>query len=315
MKIGIIADIATGIDPAGSDCWGSPDDVLNGLRIGAPPDLFNAAGQNWGITALSPLNLRKNGLAPFVALLRANMAYAGGIRIDHAMGLMRLWVMPEGASPADGVYLRYPLDDMLRLLSLESHRARAIVIGEDLGTVPPGFSQTLADRGILGMQVLWFEHDPDGQLRAPSRWRREAVAMTTTHDLPTVAGWWNGRDIEWRAKAGIRTQKGNDAADREERTKLKEHLWSALRAADCVSSHQPDGAKSVIDGAICYVGNTPCRLAIVAAEDICGLEEQPNLPGTIDEHPNWRRRLPSGNCFSKPPVSDRVARLVRSRRS
>jgi 4-alpha-glucanotransferase len=128
-----------------------------------------------------------------------------------------------------------------------------------------------------------------------------------------VAGWWNGRDIEWRAKAGIRTQKGNDAADREERTKLKEHLWSALRAADCVSSHQPDGAKPVIDGAICYVGNTPCRLAIVAAEDICGLEEQPNLPGTIDEHPNWRRRLPSGNCFSKPPVSDRLARLVRSR--
>jgi 4-alpha-glucanotransferase len=277
--------------------------------------LFNAAGQNWGITALSPLNLRKNGFAPFVALLRANMAYAGGIRIDHAMGLMRLWVIPEGASPTDGVYLRYPLDDMLRLLSLESHRARAIVIGEDLGTVPHGFSQTLADRGILGMQVLWFEHDPDGQLRAPSRWRREAVAMTTTHDLPTVAGWWNGRDIEWRAKAGIRTHTGDSTADRQERKNLKEKLWSALRAADCVSSHQPDGVKSVIDGAICYVGKTPCRLAIVAAEDICGVEEQPNLPGTIDEHPNWRRRLPSGSFFSKPHVSERLARFVASRRS
>ena len=315
MKIGIIADIATGIDPAGSDCWGSPDDVLNGLRIGAPPDLFNAAGQNWGITALSPLNLRKSGFAPFIAMLRANMAYAGGIRIDHAMGLLRLWVMPEGASSAEGVYLRYPLDDMLRLLSLESHRARAIVIGEDLGTVPYGFSQTLAHRGILGMQVLWFEQESDGRFIAPSQWRREAVAMTTTHDLPTLAGWWKGRDIEWRTKAGIPTQTGDHAAEQQQRTRLKEKLWSALMATDCVGPDQPGRAESVIDGAICYVGKTPCRLAIISAEDICGVEEQPNLPGTIDEHPNWRRRLPSGDYFSLPRVSDRLARLLRSRRS
>src|SRR5205085_9460455 len=133
MKIGIIADIATGIDAAGSDCWVSPDDVLNGLRIGAPPDLFNAAGQNWGITALSPARMRQNGFASFIALLRASMGYAGGVRMDHAMGLMRLWVIPEGAKSVDGVYLRYPLDDLLRLIALESHRARAIVIGENLG--------------------------------------------------------------------------------------------------------------------------------------------------------------------------------------
>jgi 4-alpha-glucanotransferase len=231
------------------------------------------------------------------------------------MGLMRLWVMPEGASPADGVYLRYPLDDLLRLLSLESHLSRAIVIGEDLGTVPHGFSQTLARRGILGMQVLWFEHESHGRFIAPSQWRREAVAMTTTHDLPTVAGWWKGRDIQWRAKAGIRTHTGDHAADRQERITLKEKLWSALLTADCVSSNQPEGAEAVIDGAICYVGKTPCRLAIVSAEDICGVEEQPNLPGTTDEHPNWRRRLPSGEYFSIPHVSDRLARLLRSRRS
>ena len=315
MKIGIIADIATGIDPAGSDCWASPDDVLNGVRIGAPPDLFNAAGQDWGITALSPGHLRKNGFGPFRAMLRANMAYAGGIRIDHAMGLVRLWVMPEGASPADGVYLRYPLDDLLRLLSLESHIARAIVIGENLGTVPHGFSETLAHRGILGMQVLWFEHESGGRFIAPRNWRREAVAMTTTHDLPTVAGWWNGRDIEWRAKARIRTRAGDQTADQHERVRLKEEFWSALAAADCVRSDEPNDAESVIDGAICFVGKTPCRLAIVSAEDVCGLEEQPNLPGTINEHPNWRRRLPSGDFFSQPHVSDRLARLVRSRAS
>ena len=315
MKIGVIADIATGIDPAGSDCWGSPDDVLNGLRIGAPPDLFNAAGQNWGITALSPVHFRKNGFGPFVAMLRANMAYAGGIRIDHAMGLSRLWVMPEGAGPAEGVYLRYPLDDLLRLISLESHRARAIVIGENLGTVPHGFNETLAHRGILGMQVLWFQHEPDGRFIAPEKWRRDAVAMTTTHDLATVAGWWNGTDIEWRAKAGMGSQNGDQAADRQERIDLKEKLWSAFLAANCVSSdHTPD-AQSAIDGAICYAGKTPCRLALISAEDICGLEEQPNIPGTIDEHPNWRRRLPSGDYFSQAHVSDRLARLIGSRRS
>ena len=170
MKIGIIADIATGVDAAGSDCWVSPDDVLKELRIGAPPDLFNAAGQNWGITALSPTRMRQNGFAPFIALLRASMGYAGGVRIDHAMGLMRLWVIPEGASSADGVYLRYPLDDLLRLTSLESHGARAIVIGENLGTVPKGFNETLAYRGLAGMDVLWFRQE-DARFLPPRRWK------------------------------------------------------------------------------------------------------------------------------------------------
>lgn len=315
MKIGIIADLATGIDPNGSDCWGAPDEVLNGLRIGAPPDLFNAAGQNWGITALSPLQLRKTGFKPFIALLQANMRHAGGIRIDHAMGLMRLWVVPEGESAADGVYLRYPLDDLLRLISLESHSARAIVIGEDLGTVPDGFSEMLAGHGISGMQVLWFEHDKGGRFIPPARWRRDAVAMTTTHDLPTVAGWWAGRDIDWRAKFGIRTSAGDESAERAERKDAKARLWSALQDADCVEGAMPERAEPVIEGAAAFVGETPSRLAILQAEDACGLEEQPNFPGTIDQHPNWRRRLPPGELFGQPQVSERIARLVHSRRS
>ncbi len=315
MKVGIIADIATGIDPNGSDCWAAPDDALNGLRIGAPPDLFNAAGQNWGITALSPVRMRGNGFGPFIAMLRANMGFAGGVRIDHAMGLMRLWVIPEGAKPADGVYLRYPFPDLLRLISLESHRARAIVVGEDLGTVPQGFGETLAYRGIYGMQVLWFEQERAGTFIAPSRWRRDAVAMTTTHDLPTVAGWWTGRDIDWRAKTGIRTSKGDESADREERRELKQKLWSGLVDARCVEPGQePSDPEPVVDGAVSFVAKTPCRLALLPAEDMLGLQEQPNLPGTIDEHPNWRRRLPAGDCFSQPGAGDRLARFVRSRR-
>lgn len=316
MKIGIIADIATGIDPAGSDCWASPDDVLNGLRIGAPPDLFNAAGQNWGITALSPMQLRKSGYGAFIAMIQANTKHAGGVRIDHAMGLMRLWIIPEGAAATDGVYLRYPLDDLVRLICLESHRARAIVIGEDLGTVPGGFSEMLAQHGIFGMQVLWFEQKKNGDFVPPRRWRRDALALTSTHDLPTVAGWWTGRDIEWRAKLGMHTSSGDTAAELEERRRAKTKLWSALLAADCVPAGlEPADAEPVVDGAGVFVGTTPSRLAVLPAEDICGLEEQPNFPGTTHEHPNWRRRLPPGEFFSQPHVADRIARFVQSRRS
>ena len=315
MKIGIIADIATGIDAAGSDCWASPHDVLNGLRIGAPPDFFNAAGQNWGITALSPARMRQNGFASFIALLRASMGYAGGVRIDHAMGLMRLWVIPEGAKSVDGVYLRYPLDDLLRMIALESHRARAIVIGENLGTVPQGFNETLAYRGLAGMQILWFEQQ-DAQFILPRRWRGDSVAMTTTHDLPTVAGWWNGRDIEWRTKAGIRTFKGDEAAEWQERHDEKQRLWSALIDADCVpAGPQPNHAGPVVDGAARFIGSTPCALAILAVEDMCALEDQPNLPGTINEHPNWRRRLPTGNLFAQAGVAERLERFRRARLS
>jgi 4-alpha-glucanotransferase len=148
MHIGLIADLATGMDPCGSDAWGVPDDVLIGLEIGAPPDLINTVGQGWGLTALSPTGLQRDGFAAFIAMVRANMAHAGGVRIDHAMGLMRLWVIPEGASSTEGVYLRYPFEDLLRLIALESYRNRCIVIGEDLGTVPHGFRDHLRQRGI-----------------------------------------------------------------------------------------------------------------------------------------------------------------------
>jgi len=316
MKIGIIADIATGIDPGGSDCWASPDDVLNGLQIGAPPDVFNAEGQNWGLTALSPMQLRKSGFAAFIAMIRANVKYAGGVRIDHAMGLMRLWVIPEGARATDGVYLQYPLDDLVRLVCLESRRARAIVIGEDLGTVPGGFSDMLAQHGIYGMQVLWFERERNGDFVPPWRWRREALALTSTHDLPTIAGWWMGRDIDWRAKIGIRTFSGDAAAELKERSSAKANLWSALLAANCVRpEREPTRAEPVVDGATVFVGKTPSKLAVLPVEDICGLEEQPNLPGTTTEHPNWRRRLPPGEFFSQPHVTDRVAIFMQSRRS
>jgi 4-alpha-glucanotransferase len=188
MRIGLISDLAVGMSTRGSHAWSRPEDLLIGLHIGAPPDRFNPRGQDWGLAAYSPHALIDTGFEPFIATLRAAMRNAGGLRVDHVMGLSRLWLVPRGAPPGEGAYLLYPFDDLLRLIALESHLHRAIVIGEDLGTVQPEFRRRIADIGIVGMDVLWFQRK-DAVFLAPSKWRRDAVAMTSTHDLPTVAGW------------------------------------------------------------------------------------------------------------------------------
>ncbi|ACR31912.1 Putative glucanotransferase [Burkholderia glumae BGR1] len=198
MSIGTVADLAVGCAPDGSDAWAAPGSLLGAASIGAPPDLFNADGQAWGVTTWTPAALRASGFAPFIALLRAALTHAGGVRIDHILGFARLWIVRDGTSARDGAYLRYPLDDLLRLVALESSRHRAIAIGEDLGTVPGGLRERLAACGIAGMRVLWFERDADGAFRRPEQWDRDAVAMPSTHDLPTLAGWWRGVDLAWR---------------------------------------------------------------------------------------------------------------------
>ena len=192
MRIGLISDMAVGMDPGGSHAWSRQDDILLGLTIGAPPDLLNPQGQGWGLTSFSPRAMEEKGFAPFLATLRAAMRHAGGIRVDHAMGLARLWLIPEGSSPAEGAYLNYPVVDLLRLLALESVRHNVVVIGEDLGTVPEGFHDMLEQSGVHGMRVLWFERDAQTGFVPPRGWGSTDVAMTSTHDLPTVAGWWKG---------------------------------------------------------------------------------------------------------------------------
>ncbi|HEY2444108.1 MAG TPA: 4-alpha-glucanotransferase [Rhizomicrobium sp.] len=311
MAIGLIADLAVGMDGNGSHAWSAPSEVLQDLTIGAPPDPLGPDGQNWGLTTLSPRALRANGYDSFVATLRAAMRHAGGLRIDHAMGMERLWVIPEGAPSHDGVYLSYPLGDLLRVTALESWRHRAIVIAEDLGTVPVGFRSCLSRTGILGMCVLWFERDRNGNFVAPQRWERSACAMTTTHDLPTAAGWWAGRDIDWRAKTSrcFRKQMALSA-----RRKDRDRLWHALKSAKCVNGAiRGVTEQQVVDGVLRYVATTPCALAIVPVEDIAGEREQPNLPGTIDGHPNWRRRLPRGNGLEGSRAQARLKQLADDR--
>ena len=317
MAVGLIADLAVGMDAGGSHAWSRRDDLLNSLSVGAPPDLFQPQGQDWGIAAFSPAALRRTGFDAFIATLRSAMRHAGGVRIDHAMGLRRLWLSPHGVDAKDGAYLSYPFEDMLRLIALESQRAQAIVVGEDLGTVPEGFREAMDQTGVLGMRVLWFERDEAEAFTPPAAWDAEAAALTTTHDLPTIAGWWCGRDIDWMVKLNRRSRYADEAAERTARDRDREKLWTACVEAGVASGEPPpaDQPAAAVDAALAFVARTPCELAIVPVEDLLTLPEQPNQPGTIDEHPNWRRRLPDAPdaLFAEPAVSARLERLTQER--
>jgi 4-alpha-glucanotransferase len=316
MGIGLIADLAVGMDAGGSHAWSQQTDILVGLNVGAPPDLFNPQGQNWGLTTFAPWTLRTVHFAPFLATLRAATRHAGGVRIDHAMGLTRLWLVPEGASPAEGAYLTCPCTDFLRLIRLESHRHRAIVIAEDLGTVPDGFQDNLAKSGINGMRVLWFERDEDGAFRPPSAWSVEAAAMTSTHDLPTVAGWWRGTDIETRHRLTRASRPDVESEEQNQRAADRGMMWDALRSAEVAqgtaSAASIDG---VVDAAIRFVAETPSELALIPFEDMLGQADQPNLPGTVAEHPNWRRRYraEASSMWDRPEVARRARLLTKER--
>jgi 4-alpha-glucanotransferase len=325
MAIGLIADLAVGCDSAGSHAWSYRDEMLQGVSVGAPPDLFNQAGQSWGLTTFSPRAMRTQGFSAFIDMLRAAFSLAGGIRIDHILGLRRLWLVPDGESAKNGAYLRYPLDDLLRLIALESWRHKAIVIGEDLGTVPPGFRERLQEHGLLGIRVLWFERAEKGPgFKAPADWDHDVAATTTTHDLPTVTGWWIGEDIVWRSKIG-QTAARADGQDpvklaQVERGEDRKLLWSAFQEAGVAAPDVSVPADispqtAPVDEALAFVASTPAPLAIYPLEDLLALAEMPNLPGSIDEHPNWRRRLaaPVSELFDDDSFVDRLLAIDQAR--
>ncbi|MFK4874740.1 4-alpha-glucanotransferase [Novosphingobium sp. ZW T3_23] len=288
MAIGLIADLAVGIDPGGSDAWAMQQDVFSGLTIGAPPDPLGPEGQNWGLTAFSPRGLARSGFEPWLATIRSALRHAGGLRIDHAFGLSRLWIIPAGADAAQGAYLSFPFRDMVRLIALESHLAKAVIIAEDLGTRPPGFDEVLAGRDLLGMRVLWFERSAKGSYRAPATFEAASVAMTSTHDTPTVAGWWSGRDLAWNSRLG---RGGDPQIEQDKRSEERQALWQAIGGTPPSTETSSTEPEAIVDAAVSHVAGARSDLAIVALEDLLGLEEQPNIPGTVGTHPNWCRRM------------------------
>ncbi|WP_310498374.1 4-alpha-glucanotransferase [Sandarakinorhabdus sp.] len=289
MATGLITDLAVGVHLAGSDTWALRDAMLNGLTIGAPPDPLGPLGQNWCITGFSPDGLARSGYGPWLDMVRAALRSAGGLRIDHAFGLARLWVIPEGETSSRGAYLTYPFLDLVRLLTLEAQRASALIVAEDLGTAPSGFTQAVTDRNMPGMRVLWFERAADGGFIGAHDYPEHGVAMTGTHDTPTLAGWWSGHDLDW-AEALHRLPEGVDRAGAEAiRDWDRGLLWSTL-AGDS-ERPAPGDTAPLVDAALAHFARTPAALVIVPLEDLLGEAEQPNLPGTTHEHPNWRRRL------------------------
>lgn len=303
MPIGLYRDLAVGVDANSADVWADRDAFCLDLRVGAPPDPLNTEGQDWSLPPLNPRTLRERAYAPYIALLRANMRYAGALRIDHVMGLMRLFCIPRAMAPSEGTYLSYRLEEMLGILALESMRNQCMVVGEDLGTVAPGFRERLAECNIFGCRVLYFERDEDGRFLPPERYTAQAVASTGTHDLPPLAGFWSGADIEQRA--AIRANSDAEAADRERRERAGTRRFllamlmrygelgtenaSSLAAAAAGASQRE--LVELLRSAYRMLARSNARLLLVQLEDVLVQHEQINVPGTFDEAPNWRRKV------------------------
>jgi 4-alpha-glucanotransferase len=279
LPIGLYLDVAVGVAPEGFDAWSDQYSVMSGLSVGAPPDALNTAGQNWGLAAFNPVALESQQFQPFRRMLQASMRNAGAIRLDHVLGLKRLYLIPDGMRPDQGVYVRFPFEALLAVIAQESVRHHCIVIGEDLGTVPEGFRDTLSDWGLWSYQVMLFERAPDGSFLPPESYRENALVTFSSHDLATFAGWTRAHDL------AVKRELNMDPGETSEQRKAAQ---LELRRALSVSVADDLDFPSVAG----FLAQTPSRLLVVAIEDALGMCDQINIPATIDEHPNWRRRLP-----------------------
>lgn len=312
MGLGLMSDLAVGVSPAGSQVWSDPASFLQGVSIGAPPDIHQPLGQSWGLAGLSPIELQRRGYEPFLQVLRAALEHTGGARIDHILGFERLWLVPDGGDPAAGAYVRMPAAELLGLTALEAWRHRSLVIGEDLGTLPEDFDQRLRDHGIAGMNVLWFMRanaQPDAPFLAPAQWPAQSAALTSTHDLPTLSGWWHGTDIRQRQQAGRLSAAQMADSLLAERQADKAALWQMMLPEQPL----PDAAPAA--GLLALVASAPCALSLASLEDIAGEDEAPNVPGTTDEFPNWRRRLPGDTLagLTRPDWQQRLHAMQAAR--
>lgn len=281
MPIGLYTDLAVGIDRSGADAWSTQQATLAGVSIGAPPDELNRAGQDWGLAPFNPHALPDDDFAMLRQLMRANMRHAGALRIDHVLGLQRLFMIPHGGKPGDGAYVRLPFEPLLRVIAEESERARCIVIGEDLGTVPDGFRDTLARWGLCCYRVMLFERDGEGRFRPPESYPPEALATFGTHDLPTYQGWREAHDLRVKRALGLDPGENDQA-----------RAWAQQCLREALTERAPVYPPGDVAALAAFLAATPSRLAVVSIEDVLGLRDQVNIPGTVAQHPNWRRRLP-----------------------
>jgi 4-alpha-glucanotransferase len=279
MAVGLYLDIAVGVQAGGFDAWNEQNAISRGLSVGAPPDQLNTAGQDWGLAGFNAGGLEATGFTPFREMLRASMRFAGAIRLDHVLGLNRLYLIPSGASPQDGVYVEMPLEALLGVIAQESVSQSCITIGEDLGTVPDGFRDILAKWGVWSYKVMMFERGHDGAFIGSSGYAANALVTFNTHDLASFAGWQSHHDLAVKRELGL--DPGETDEDRARATRAFE--WKL---------GEEHIAPRNFFGAVEFLARSPSRILAIAIDDLVGLKDQPNIPGTVDEHPNWRQRLP-----------------------
>ena len=318
LAIGLYLDFAVGEAADGSGSWGS-DIVLPDVRIGAPPDYFNEQGQDWGLAPLSPVAMAATRAAPFRDLIRHATQQAGALRIDHAMGLWQLFLMPQGAGAADGTYARYPLEDMLSALAEASRQNQTTIIGEDLGNVPPGFREVMEACRILSYRIFFFERGEDGFI-PPADYPRDALACLSTHDLPTFRGWWKGDDVALRQRFGFISDAAateqRDARDTERADLLADLVAAGLLTSERAAGIDPDDAPGDLTIAVHrHLATAPSRLFAVRLEDLAAELHPVNVPSTVDEYPNWRRKLsvPLDDLVATPLFRDLTAGLASER--
>ena len=301
LPVGLYVDIAVGVRADSFDAWNAPDAIVRRLAIGAPPDLLNTIGQDWGLAGFSGVGLQASGFAPFREMLRASMRYAGAIRLDHVLGLKRLYFIPAGLPPDQGAYVRMPFEQLLEVTAEESTANRCIVVGEDLGTVPEGFREQVAQFGLWSYQVMLFERDSRGEFRPPEHYAECALVTFSTHDLPTFAGWLTQHDL--RMREAVNLPSGETG---EERVQAVAALQEALRRQGFAACDFPSIAG--------YLAASPTRLLAIALDDVLDMRDQANVPGTTSEHPNWRRKLPLAlERIRDDPRLGEIARIAAER--
>ncbi|WP_439358434.1 4-alpha-glucanotransferase [Bradyrhizobium sp. DASA03007] len=279
MPVGLYLDVAVGVQSNGFDAWNEQMAISRHLAVGAPPDVLNTVGQDWGLAGFNAGGLEAQSFVPFADMLAASMRHAGAIRLDHVLGLKRLYLVPRGFKPDNGAYVQMPFEALLAAVACESAAHKCIVIGEDLGTVPEGFRETMQDFGIWSYLVMMFERDDAGHFRNVDHYRPNALVTLNTHDLSTYAGWRSFSDLKMKLSLGIDPGESEQAR------------WDALGRLDEVLRQNGINANDLYS-VLAFLSRTPSRLLAVSLEDLLGVIDQPNIPGTIDEHPNWRQRLP-----------------------
>ncbi|HBV40297.1 MAG TPA: 4-alpha-glucanotransferase [Erwinia sp.] len=322
MPIGLYRDLAVGVAEGGAETWCDRELYCMDASVGAPPDILGPLGQNWGLPPMDPHIMTERGYQPFIDLLRANMMSCGALHIDHVMSLLRLWWIPYGETANYGAYVYYPVDDLMAILALESQRNECMVIGEDLGTVPVEIVSKLRKSGVYSWKVLYFEQEKPDRYRAPDKWPRQSMASATTHDLPTLRGFWNAVDLEMGEVLGLYPDKVVLQGLHKERARQKQALLEALHRYGCLPKESGKKASlmkmtpQLNRGMHRFIADSDSALLGLQPEDLLDMDKPVNVPGTVDQYPNWRRKLSKtvADMFADKQVNALLKDVDRRRR-